>query len=115
MRGDARLTERAQWKLNWFLQDFGYDTDLFNRDQVDEKALLHLRGVVRTSITTLNGRSYQNLDAFAPERDWDALDCTSVAPSDGRGSSDGLLLHPNKPVSSPPSQLSLPLFGRLAG
>jgi len=61
----ARLysTERALWKLNWFLRDFGYDPELLCRDQIDEKALLNLHGVVRTSFTSLHGRSYQNLDA----------------------------------------------------
>jgi hypothetical protein len=69
----ARLycTERALWKLNWFLRDFGYDMELLSRDQIDEKALVGLRGVVRTSPVTLNGRSYQNLDGFAPALDWD--------------------------------------------
>jgi hypothetical protein len=69
----ARLycTERALWKLNWFLRDFGYDMELLSRDQIDEKALVGLRGVVRTSPVTLNGRSYQNLDGFAPSLDWD--------------------------------------------
>jgi hypothetical protein len=42
------------------------------------------------SYTTLNGRSYQNLVAFAPEADWEALDCTSLAHGDGRRGSDGL-------------------------
>jgi hypothetical protein len=83
-------TERALWKLNWFLRDFGYDTQLLKDDQVDEKALSNLRGVIRTSYITLNGRSYQNLDAFASEADWEALDCTSLAHSDGQGGSDGL-------------------------
>jgi hypothetical protein len=50
-------TERALWKMHWFLRDFAYDTDLLNRDQVDERALLNLRGVVRTSHKILNGRS----------------------------------------------------------
>jgi hypothetical protein len=69
----ARLycTERALWKLNWFLSDFGYDMELLSRDQIDEKALVGLRGVVRTSPVALNGRSYQNLDGFAPALDWD--------------------------------------------
>ena len=76
----ARLycTERALWKLNWFLRDFGYDTELLERDQIDEKALLNLRGIVRTSYTNLNGRSYQNLDAFAPAAEWEAF---SIAPN----------------------------------
>ena len=70
----ARLycTERALWKLNWFLRDFGYDMALLSRDQIDEKSLVGLCGVVRISPVTLNGRSYQNLDGFAPALDWDA-------------------------------------------
>jgi hypothetical protein len=87
--GRLYCTERALWKLNWFLRDFGYDTQLLKDDQVDEKALSNLRGVIRTSYTTLNGRSYQNLDTFAPEADWEALDCTSLAQSDGLGGGEG--------------------------
>jgi hypothetical protein len=83
-------TERALWKLNWFLRDFGYDAQLLMDDQVDEKALCKLRGVIRTSYTTLNGRAYQNLDAFAPEADWETLECTSLAHGDGQGGSDAL-------------------------
>jgi hypothetical protein len=45
--GQLYSTPRALWKLNWFLRDFGYDTDLLGRDEVDEKALLGLRGIVR--------------------------------------------------------------------
>jgi hypothetical protein len=88
--GRLYCTERALWKLNWFLRDFGYDTQLLKDDQVDEKALCHLRGVIRTSYIALNGRSYQNLDAFAPEADWEALECTSLTHSDGPEGSDGL-------------------------
>ena len=88
-RFSARLycTVRALWKLNWFLTDFGYDTELLNREQVDEKALLNLRGVVRTSHTALNGRSYQNLDAFAPASEWPALSVTTAV---GQGEGNGL-------------------------
>ncbi len=88
--GRLYCTERALWKLNWFLRDFGYDAQLLKDDQVDEKALSNLRGVVRTSYITLSGRAYQNLDAFAHQADWEALDCTSLAPSDGQGGRDGL-------------------------
>ena len=84
--GRLYCTERALWKLRWFLRDFGYDTELLTRDQVDEKALLNLRGVIRTSFTSLNGHSYQNLDAFAPAAEWEALSCTS-SNQDGRESS----------------------------
>ena len=58
-------------KLNWFLRDFGYDPDLMGRDEVDEKALLGLRGIVRISHTVLNGHSFPNLDGFAPAADWE--------------------------------------------
>jgi hypothetical protein len=27
---------KALWKLNWFLRDLGYDTELLGRDEVDE-------------------------------------------------------------------------------
>ena len=76
---DGRLycTERALWKLTWFLRDFGYDPELLSRDQVDEKALRNLRGVIRTSFTNLNGHSYQNLNSFAPAAEWETLSCTT--------------------------------------
>ena len=63
---------------NWFLRDFGYDPELLDQDQVDEKALLNLRGVVRTSHVTLNGRSFQNLEAFAPAAEWEELSCDAA-------------------------------------
>src|SRR5450432_1681796 len=86
----ARLycTERALWKLDWFLRDFEYDRELLDRDQIDEKALLGLRGVIRTSQTMLNGRSYQNLDAFAPAGEWEVMSSTPI--KEGREAADGL-------------------------
>ena len=86
----ARLycSERALWKLDWFLRDFEYDRELLDRDQIDEKALIGLRGVVRTSPATFNGRSYQNLDAFAPMGEWEALSGTTAI--NQQGASDGL-------------------------
>ena len=66
-------TERALWKLKWFLQDFGYDSGLLGHDQIDEKALIHLRGVVRTTATRFRGGCYQNLDGFAPAVEWETI------------------------------------------
>jgi hypothetical protein len=88
--GRLYCTDKALWKLNWFLRDFGYDAELLSRDQVDEKALLNLRGVIRTSRVTINGRSFQNLDSFAPAADWELLDCTSIRKSDVRGNAHDL-------------------------
>ena len=61
---------KALWKLNWFLRDFGYDMELLSQDQIDEKALINLRGIVRTTHVTLAGRTFQNLEAFAPAAEW---------------------------------------------
>jgi hypothetical protein len=88
--GRLYCTDRALWKLNWFLRDFGYDTELLSRDQVDEKALLNLQGVVRTSRTTLNGRAYQNLEAFAPAAEWEAPPSASINPAEDQRDADGL-------------------------
>jgi hypothetical protein len=69
--GRLYCTAKALWKLNWFLRDFGYDPDLIGRDEVDEKALVGLRGIVRVSQTILNGYSFLNLSGFAPAADWE--------------------------------------------
>jgi hypothetical protein len=71
--GRIYCSERALWRLGWFLRDFGYDAELLLREQIDEKALIHLRGVVRTSATRFRGSSYQKLDGFAPASEWEAL------------------------------------------
>src|SRR6266403_5035577 len=82
--GRLYCIEKALWKLHWFLRNFGYDADLLNRDQVDEKALANLRGVVRTSHKILNGRAYQNLDSFAPAGAWEVLSCASIDDTDAQ-------------------------------
>jgi hypothetical protein len=69
--GRLYCTDRALWKLSWFLRDFGYDTELLGRDELDEKRLVGLTGVVKVSHTTVHGRTYLNLDAFAPGGEWD--------------------------------------------
>jgi hypothetical protein len=69
--GRIYCTPRALWRLNWFLRDFGYNADLLGRDELDEKALLGLQGIVRVSHTVLNGHSFLNFDGFAPAADWE--------------------------------------------
>ena len=73
LTGRLYCTPKALWKLSWFLRDFGYDPDLMGRDEVDEKVVLGLRGIVRTSKTILSGRCFLNLDGFAPATDWEEL------------------------------------------
>ena len=84
--GRLYYTEKALWKLSWFLRDFGYDAELLSQDQVDVRALLNLRGVVRTSQAVINGRPYQNLDGFAPAGEWEALSCAASG-FDGKAAS----------------------------
>ena len=74
-------TPKALWKLSWFLRDFGYDEELLGREEVDERALQGLRGVVKVSHTTLNGRCYLNLEGFAPEGQWEELSAAAVTSS----------------------------------
>jgi hypothetical protein len=71
LSGRLYCTERALWKLSWFLRDFGYDTELLGRDELEEKRMVGLTGVVKISHTTVNGRTYLNLDAFASAGEWD--------------------------------------------
>jgi hypothetical protein len=73
LSGRIYCSERALWKLNWFLRDFGYDSGLLGHDQIDEKALIHLRGVVRTSAAPFRGGCYQNFDGFAPAGEWETI------------------------------------------
>jgi hypothetical protein len=91
--GRLYCTEKALWKLNWFLRDFGYDPDLLRQDEVDEKALVNLRGIVRTSCVSVNGHSFQNLEAFAPEAEWETLYCDCSTREAGPGDEDGFQLH----------------------
>jgi hypothetical protein len=80
--GRLYCTAKALWKLSWFLRDFGYDAELLGQDQVDEKVLVGLRGIVKVSRALVNGRCFVNLDAFAPAGEWQELPVTSVASGD---------------------------------
>ena len=75
-------SQKALWKLAWFLRDFGYDSDLLTDDAIDEKAVVGLRGVVKISHITLHGSAVVNLDGFAPAERWEELSSTS-APATG--------------------------------
>jgi len=64
---------KALWKLNWFLRDFGYDTELLGRDEVDEAQLVGLKGVAKISHIVFDGSSWLRLDGFAPAGRWEEL------------------------------------------
>ena len=69
---------KALWKLNWFLRDFGYDADSLERDEIDDRYLIGLCGVVKVSQTIVNGTSQLNLEGFAPATQWPALSTLSA-------------------------------------
>jgi len=82
--GRLYCTQKALWKLGWFLRDFLYDPELLAHEQVDEKALPGLRGVVKISHAMVNGISLINLDGFAPASQWEELSPTprsTISPS----------------------------------
>ena len=45
------------WKLSWFLRDFGYDAELLGKNEIDDKALIDLWGLVKVSEVTVHGIS----------------------------------------------------------
>jgi len=77
--GRLYCTPRALWKLNWFLRDFGYDIELLGQDEIDDKNLVGLRGVIKVSHVVINGTSLLNLDGFAPAGQWEQLSSASPA------------------------------------
>jgi hypothetical protein len=75
--GRIYCTQKALWKLTWFLRDFGYDPELIGHDEVDEKSLLGLRGIIKISHAVVNCTSLFKLDGFAPAAQWDELSPSS--------------------------------------
>jgi hypothetical protein len=64
---------KALWKLNWFLRDFGYDSELLGRDEVDERQLIGLKGIVKVSHVVYDGVPLVRFDGFAPASRWEEL------------------------------------------
>jgi hypothetical protein len=71
--GRLYCTPKALWKLNWFLRDFGYDTELIGKNEIDDQALVGLRGVVKITHAVVSGASLLNLDGFASASQWEEL------------------------------------------
>jgi hypothetical protein len=84
LTGRLYCTEKALWKLSWFLRDFGYNAELLGRDELNEKALVKLHGIVKASHRIVNGTFLLNLDGFAPAAQWEEL--PAGLPTEGAGS-----------------------------
>lgn len=82
-------TQKAIWKLGWFLRDFLYDPELLSQDEIDEQALRGLVDVITISHTVVNGLVLVNLDGFAPASQWEGLSTGfAVSSLTGAGISD---------------------------
>jgi hypothetical protein len=75
---DGLFLVHAHKPYNWFLRDFGYEAELLGRDEIDDKNLVGLRGVVKISHAVVNGTSLLNLDGFAPAAQWEELSTTAT-------------------------------------
>jgi hypothetical protein len=81
IEGRLRCNHKALWKLSWFLRDFGYDPERLNDAEVDERAVVTLKGIVHIAHTFENGRRVGNLAGFAPAAQWAEL--SSLLPPGG--------------------------------
>jgi hypothetical protein len=61
---------KSFWKLSWFLKDFGYDPALLYDDEIDEKAIVGLRGVITISNRVRGQQSSCKIQSFAPAHLW---------------------------------------------
>ena len=78
---NARLytTPKALWKLLWFLEAFHYDTELLHRDEIDDRRIVGLSGVVRVSHARVGSQMLLNLDGFESENRWPELQTLRAA------------------------------------
>jgi hypothetical protein len=70
--GQIDCRPKSLWKLNWFLRDFSYAPSLLFDDEIDEKALARLEGVVRIAKRAGSQSKSVVFDAFAPAHSWRA-------------------------------------------
>ncbi len=76
--------ERALWKLRWFLNDFNYDADLLAADELDDRRVVGLEGVIRVAYWGNDGHRRLDVEGFAPSERWADLSvhqpsCESLA------------------------------------
>ena len=87
--GRLYCTPKAMWKLGWFLRDFLYDQELLSQDELDERALRGLTGVVKITHTVRNGIALVNFEGFAPASQWEELSTSICVPPQASGEAAG--------------------------
>ena len=78
--------QRALWKLRWFLNDFRYDPELMATEELDDRRVVGLEGVIRLAYWGADGRKRLDVQGFAPSERWEELGreaapCTASAES----------------------------------
>jgi hypothetical protein len=76
--------DRALWKLRWFLSDFHYDPELMVAEELDDRRVVGLEGVIRLAHWGADGRKRLDVQAFASSERWEELSgepapCTASA------------------------------------
>ena len=72
--------DRALWKLRWFLHDFNYDAELLAADELDDRRVVGLEGVIRLAYWGTDGSRRLDVEGFAPSERWAEL-CQAPTPS----------------------------------
>jgi len=62
---------------------FRYDAELLGKDEIDDRSLVGLQGVVKISHAIVHGISVLNLDGFAPLSRWKELSPTAADDAPG--------------------------------
>lgn len=65
--------ERALWKLRRFLNDFNYDAELLAADELDDRRVVGLEGVIRLAYWGDDGHRRLDVQGFAPSERWGDL------------------------------------------
>ena len=65
--------DRALWKLRWFLRDFGYDCGLMAAEELDDRQVVGLEGVIRLAFWGKDGQRRLDVQGFAPKEEWQEL------------------------------------------
>ena len=68
--GQLDCRPKSFWKLGWFLKDFGYDPALLYDDEIDEKAMVGLEGVITISNRVKAPQQSCKFHSFAPAHLW---------------------------------------------
>ena len=65
--------ERSLWKLHWFLSDFRYDPELMAAEELDDRRVVGLEGVIRLAYWGSDGHRRLDVQGFAPSERWEEL------------------------------------------